>query len=86
MGHAGLAQTATGLVTGEDGEPLPSASVLLDGGTKGVFTDINGRYSIELGAGEHTLEISFIGYLAQQKTFNLKATNLIGFTGVVVTL
>lgn len=78
-GLSGQAQTVLGLVTGEGGQPLPSASVLLDGGTKGVFTDMDGRYMIEIGTGEHTVEINFIGYLSQQRSFNLKSNENIAW-------
>ncbi|MGA1374215.1 MAG: TonB-dependent receptor plug domain-containing protein, partial [Flavobacteriales bacterium] len=65
------AQTLEGVVTDVSGTPLPSASVRIDGGKQGTFTDANGRYSIALSAGQHTVEISFIGYLKQSKTVTL---------------
>lgn len=55
----------TGVVTDKQtGEPLPGATVL--SGAKGVVSDINGSYTLEVNA-EEALEIScsFIGYITQ---------------------
>ena len=45
-------------------EPLMSASVVVKGTTKGVSTDIDGKYTIEVSVGQ-TLEVSFMGYITQ---------------------
>jgi TonB-linked SusC/RagA family outer membrane protein len=66
-------QTVTGVVTGASGEPLPSASILMDGGAKGAFTDMDGKYSLQITAGEHELAASFIGYITEKRTVNLSA-------------
>ncbi|WP_373519341.1 SusC/RagA family TonB-linked outer membrane protein [Pricia sp.] len=54
------AQTITGNVGSEDG-PLPGASVVVKGSTRGTVTDFDGNYAIEAGA-EDTLVFSYIGY------------------------
>ena len=54
------AQTLEGVVTDASGSPLPSATIQVDGGKQGSFTDVSGRYSIPLSAGQHTVEFSFI--------------------------
>ncbi|WP_282055833.1 SusC/RagA family TonB-linked outer membrane protein [Maribacter luteus] len=53
-------QTITGTVTSEDG-PLPGASVVVKGTTRGTSTDFDGNYTIEAST-EETLEFSYIGY------------------------
>ena len=53
-------KTITGVVSDQTG-PLPGASVVVQGTTRGTQTDIDGRYSINASAGE-TLVISFVGY------------------------
>ena len=42
------AGTITGTVTDSNGEPIPGAGVLISGTTKGTYTDIDGKYSIEV--------------------------------------
>ena len=50
-------------------EPLMSASVVVKGTTKGVSTDMDGKYTIDVAVGQ-TLEVSFMGYVTQ----NVKVT------------
>lgn len=64
--------TVTGKVTDEDNMPLPGATVLLKGTTKGTTTDFDGNYSIEYG-GKKTLVFSYIGYKAQEIKIDEKA-------------
>ena len=68
-----MAQTAVqGRVTDDQGNALPSATVMTASG-KGVFTDLDGQYTLVVSAGEQTLTFSFIGYLNTVKTVNVKA-------------
>ena len=58
------AASLKGKVTDADtGEPLPYANVIV-AGSDGVGTSTrgDGSYSLELPAGEHTIEVSFLGY------------------------
>ncbi|WP_211092929.1 TonB-dependent receptor [Chitinophaga polysaccharea] len=52
----------TGVVVGDDGLPLPGATVKLKGTAKGVTTDAYGRFSIQVPAIGASLTVSFIGY------------------------
>lgn len=54
-------RTVTGTVTSEDGL-MPGVSVLVVGTNKGVSTDGEGKYTLELSATETALTFSFIGY------------------------
>lgn len=54
----------TGIVEDETGEGLPGASVKLKGSSKGVMTDIDGSFSIDVPKGSE-LEISFLGMTSQ---------------------
>lgn len=58
----GPQKTINGRITDETGSPLVGATVIVKGTTRGVATDVNGRYSIGLPADATTLEISFVGY------------------------
>ena len=68
-----MAQTAVqGRVTDDQGHALPSATVMTASG-KGVFTDLDGQYTMAVSPGEQTLTFSFIGYLNTVKSVNVKA-------------
>ncbi|UXP32340.1 TonB-dependent receptor [Reichenbachiella agarivorans] len=63
---ASMAQSISGIITDEQGEALPGATIQLMGGTKGAATDMGGRFLIqELTKGKHRLKISAIGYDSQ---------------------
>ena len=57
-------KTITGIVSDEEGLPLPGATVLEQGTANGVSTDFDGNYSIEV-AEDAVLEFSFLGYITQ---------------------
>ena len=62
-----LAQTTvTGTVTNsDDGKPISFANVQLKGATTGVYTDDNGKYSIDVPANA-TLIFSSMGFITQE--------------------
>ncbi|QDH80965.1 TonB-dependent receptor [Echinicola soli] len=70
----------TGKVLDDTGEPLPGASVVVEGEpSKGTVTDIDGNYSIEAAEGA-TLVFSYIGFeskkvvVGSQSTINVTLT------------
>lgn len=57
----------TGIVSsGEDGEPIPGATVLVKGTTVGTATDLDGKYSLDIPNGGTVLVFSFIGTTTQE--------------------
>jgi hypothetical protein len=71
-------QAQTGQVTGVvtdvvDGSTLPGATVVVKGTTTGTVTDIDGKYSIEVGPNT-TLIYSYIGYVTQEIVVQPKST------------
>ncbi len=58
--------TVSGLVTGTDGEPLIGATVKIKGSSHGVYTDVDGKYTLTGVSKGSTLEASYVGYSAQQ--------------------
>jgi len=54
-------QKVSGLITDAEGNPLPGATVIVQGTQNGVTSDFDGNYSIEAEQGA-TLEASYIGY------------------------
>ncbi|MCB0665567.1 MAG: carboxypeptidase-like regulatory domain-containing protein, partial [Saprospiraceae bacterium] len=60
-----LAQTVTGTITSNDGEPLIGVNILEVGTTNGTVSDIDGTYSIELSTSNPSLQISYTGFETQ---------------------
>ncbi|MEY8708915.1 TonB-dependent receptor [Bacteroides faecichinchillae] len=54
----------TGKVLDEFGEPIPSASILVEGRSKGVITDLDGTFEIEVTSTDK-LVVSFLGMESQ---------------------
>lgn len=67
--------TVTGTVTDKEmnGEPLPFANVFIKGTSIGGTTDMEGKYTIAVPAGKHTLVFSFVGYETVEKPITVKA-------------
>jgi iron complex outermembrane receptor protein len=64
--------TITGSVKDETGELLIGANVTVEGTQKGVLTDLDGKYSLELTDAEKNsmLVISYVGYEKQRSPIN----------------
>ncbi|MBA4300316.1 iron complex outermembrane recepter protein [Algoriphagus alkaliphilus] len=48
------------------GDPVPGATVIVKGTTRGSATDLDGKFTIPIQAGDQVLVISFVGYLTQE--------------------
>jgi iron complex outermembrane receptor protein len=70
-----LAQTITGIITDENGEPLPNANIIVEGTAIGVSSTFDGSYSINLpdGSGPFTIKVSFVGYQPLTKQVDAKS-------------
>ena len=72
-------KTVTGTVVDEQGQTLPGVNVMEKGTTNGTITDIDGKYSLNVGSNS-TLEFSYIGYenveinVSNGTTFNVTLT------------
>ncbi len=59
--------TLSGTITEQDGTPVPSASVVVDG-SLGVASDELGRYAIPgVSAGEHIVAVSILGFARNEQ-------------------
>ena len=56
----------TGKILDEDGNPLPGATIQVEGTTVGILSDANGEYSISLQNANAVLIFSFVGYIPQK--------------------
>ena len=56
--------TITGTLTDKDSnnETLPFANVVIEGTKVSAITDINGKYTLNVEAGNYTIQFSFVGY------------------------
>ncbi len=60
----------TGKVVDENGEPLPGATIQIEGTTIGVSSDFDGNFSISTPDSTANLVISYVGYKAQTVVAN----------------
>jgi TonB-dependent starch-binding outer membrane protein SusC len=66
----GQERTVTGVVTDANtNEPLPGVSIVLKGTVKGVTTDLDGNYTINVEKGQE-LTFSYMGYLNETVTID----------------
>ena len=57
-----VAQTnVTGTVIDESHEPLPGASVVVKGESRGVATNVDGQFTVSAKVGD-ILQVSYVGY------------------------
>lgn len=72
-----FAQTKlSGKVVDETNQPLPGASVVVEGTTTGTSTDFDGNFSFEVSNSNGAVIVSFVGY--QNKTIAFKGTTNFG--------
>lgn len=68
----------SGSIVDENDQPLPGASVLVKGTSKGVATDFDGNYTIMVDDKTAVLSFSYVGYenteivVGEQTTINVK--------------
>ncbi|MBD0779484.1 TonB-dependent receptor [Maribacter sp. ANRC-HE7] len=63
-------ETITGtILDGETSDPLPGASIVVKGTTKGATTDFDGKFSLSVTDGSGTLVISYMGYVTKNVAF-----------------
>ena len=65
---ASAAIPVTGIVTEENGQPLPGVNVVEKGTTNGTTTDASGKFSLNIQSESSVLVFSFIGYTTQEVT------------------
>lgn len=66
-------KTVTGVVTDNQGMPIPGVNVVISGTKQGVQTDFDGKYSIEAAQGQK-LVFTFVGMATQTITVGASST------------
>jgi TonB-linked SusC/RagA family outer membrane protein len=62
-----LAQkTLEGTVTDTNNMPLPGASIIIKGTTKGAVTNFDGKFNIEIDKSLATIVVSYLGYITKE--------------------
>lgn len=59
-----------GIVTDDQGNPIPGVNILVKGTTIGTVTDVTGHYAIQVPDENVVLIFSFIGYTSQEVAVN----------------
>ena len=71
-------KSVSGTVVDKAGEPVIGASVVVKGTTNGTITDFDGNFSLQGVPSNGTIQISFVGYKAQDVSVagksNIKVT------------
>src|SRR5215213_5345459 len=71
------AGTVTGIVQDEQGNPLSYASITVKGTTKGAITNTEGKYTLNLTAGNYTLICQYVGFKKEEKNITIDANSLV---------
>jgi len=72
-------QTLKGVLTDENGSPLPGANIYLKNSYVGVVTDKNGFYELTLSPGQQTVIVKMMGFNTIEKLLNVNSNKLLKF-------
>lgn len=56
----------SGVINGADGMPIPGVNIIVKGATKGIQSDFDGKFFIDVSGPDSVLVISYIGYVTQE--------------------
>ena len=65
--------TVSGQITDEEGNPLPSATIIEESTMNGVISDEDGMYSIDVQSNQSVLLFSYVGYGSRKITVDSKS-------------
>lgn len=56
----------SGVINNSEGMPLPGVNILIKGTTKGIQSDFDGKFAIDVSSSNAVLVFSYIGYITQE--------------------
>ncbi len=62
----GEQKSVTGKVTNNNNEPIPGATVVIKGTSKGTVTDIDGNYTLTNAPADGIIQVSFVGMITAE--------------------
>ncbi len=62
-----------GIIKDQNGEPLIGVTVMAENTSSGAVTDIDGKYQLNLSAGNYTLQFSYIGFVTEKRNVAIKS-------------
>lgn len=71
------AQIVRGMVTDQQGQPIPGVNVFIKSTSQGVATDSNGRYQLKVAAGQVVLVFRIIGFEPVERPLTLKNSSVL---------
>ena len=77
-------QTLIGVVTDAAKEPLAGASIILKGTNKGAVTNQKGKFFLPVPAGNHTIEVHFLGYNTLEKDIQVKPNETLSLSFLLI--
>ncbi|HUR10355.1 MAG TPA: DUF5686 and carboxypeptidase regulatory-like domain-containing protein [Flavitalea sp.] len=66
----------SGSVTDDKGKPLPFASILVKGTTRGTTANSDGKYFLTLDDGRYTLSCQYVGFNKQERTITVSTETI----------
>ena len=60
-----------GIIRGDDGAPLPFASVFIKQTAAGAATDLSGRFELSLPPGQYDVLFQYLGYETQLRKIEI---------------
>jgi len=73
QGFAQQSRTISGVVLGENDDPVIGATVTVPGTSVGTATDVDGKFQLTVPAGHLNVQVSYLGY--QSKTASFSSQN-----------
>ena len=71
--------TVKGVVSDNEGEPLPGASVWVAGTNVGIATNAKGEFALKIRGGDYNFRVSYTGYVTQEKAVNTSQEPTLAF-------
>jgi len=75
--YISIAGKISGTTTDDKGQPLPYASILVKGTTRGTTANNEGKYFLNLEPGTYTIACQYIGYSREERTISVGDENMI---------